>query len=164
MENTLVEAALVIRPLLDFVIAVVFLLWAYKLVLPLNLRSFLVNPQMSVVWWFVPIANIVMPYFVMLNLYIRSRGSQGGSHAVGIILIALWWVAMVLSPWISGLYLAIGCVWSLIPRKYNHPLSMFEAYSDVADVVAAPLEIVIVLVIDKGLSSRSTELESIKVL
>jgi hypothetical protein len=153
--NTVVDTVLILRPHLDFLIAVVFLLWVYKFTIGLNLRSRLVNPTTTVVWWFVPIANLIMHCFVILKLYIRSRPLGSGHDSVGIAVTSLWWVAMLLSPWISGLYMAVAWGWDLIPHRHIHNAVMIEVYSDVAAVLAAILGVAVVFMFVKRLGQQS---------
>ncbi len=60
------------------------------------------SPAMSIVWWFVPFANLVQPYRIHRDMWTRYVGSTG----VGLVL--WWWIAYLASSVITNI---AGRVW-----------------------------------------------------
>jgi hypothetical protein len=46
------------------------------------------SPAMSIVWWFVPFANLVQPYRIHRDMYVRYVGPRAG-------VVLLWWLAYI---------------------------------------------------------------------
>ena len=120
--------------------AVAFLAWLSRSVdnvPPLTGQVPRSTPRWSIGWWFVPIANFVMPYLVVRDLLVRLRGTDGGP----IWVLLAWWVA-----WL-GTTLA-----SLVVASIRGPNTLAELNTwfsvnlaaDLAGATAAVLAIVVV--------------------
>ena len=94
-------AASIISTVVAIVTAVVFLVWFYRA--NRNLRALggselRFTPGWAVVWWFIPIANLFVPYFATVEMAKASDPSVGAtdrqSRAVMKMpgLILFWWV------------------------------------------------------------------------
>jgi len=58
------------------------------------------TPGWAVAWWFIPIANIVMPYLTMRELYKASdpaAGSVDWATRGGAGLLGMWWAARLIT-------------------------------------------------------------------
>lgn len=63
----------------------------------LNPATFTHSPGRAVWWWFVPLANMVMPYLVLLSVYRNS--SLPPNQRTGVGLVLSWWII----AWTAGL-------------------------------------------------------------
>ena len=112
----------------SFAAAAAFLVWQYRAVKDAKANTperTLATPAMAVVWWFVPVAFLYMPYRIVRDLH----HSVVPAHEAGDSLVAWWWGAWLLSwalfavTWaflstastVAGAYLlaALGLVYSL---------------------------------------------------
>jgi len=83
--------------------AVVWLIWQFRA--HTNLRALgaaqlKYTPGWAVAWWFIPIANIVMPYLTMRELYKASdpaAGSVDWATRGGAGLLGMWWAARLIT-------------------------------------------------------------------
>jgi hypothetical protein len=98
-----------------------------------------VTPTMSIVWWFVPFANLVMPYRIVEELYQRIAPDRDVSTR----LVLAWWVF-----WVSGLLATLGAAlfWggATTAESLATALSLY-AVGDLLHLVAAILAIRLVL-------------------
>lgn len=62
------------------------------------------SPAVSIVWWFVPIANLVQPYRIHRDVYVRYLGAP----AVADRLVLWWWLAYLGSSLLANV---AGRVW-----------------------------------------------------
>jgi hypothetical protein len=53
-----------------------------------------ISPGWSVGWWFIPLANLVMPFRAMSELW-RASGSVEWQRKPGSALLGLWWAALI---------------------------------------------------------------------
>lgn len=120
--------------------AVAFLAWLSRSVdnvPPLTGQVPRTTPRWSIGWWFVPIANFVMPYLVVRDLLVRLRGNDGGP----IWVILAWWVGWM------GITLASVVVASLRGPNTLAELNTWftiNLATDLAGATAAVLAIVVV--------------------
>ncbi len=86
---------------LVFVIGgIVFFIWLYRAVAnvhALGARGFSSAPAMAVVWYFVPIANLGMPYVTMRDTWRASVNPRDWEAASSSSIIGLWWFF-----WLAG--------------------------------------------------------------
>jgi hypothetical protein len=122
--------------------AVAYLAWLSRTVDNLQAltgRRPIATPRWSIIWWFIPIANLFKPFQIVNDLYRRTLppGRRGSS------IVAAWWVFWVL----NSLAIQAGqYVWSSAVYLDTLELSLFlYLVGDVADFLAAVLAIVIVL-------------------
>jgi hypothetical protein len=85
----------------DIAVQVFFLIWVYRacrnaLVLGGTVMTF--SPGLAVGCYFVPIANLWMPYTAMKEIWLASRHTQedpGGLSSIS-VLIGWWWALMIM--------------------------------------------------------------------
>src|SRR5262245_49813196 len=85
-------------------LAVVFCCWEYRAYANLSAidPSFVgrVTPGWAVGWWFIPFVQLVMPYFVMKELYQTSvspeKNEFGYAPQAGGTLVGVYWAAFIL--------------------------------------------------------------------
>jgi hypothetical protein len=103
----------VLSSVVGLAVIVVYLIWIYRAYS--NLRAlntgFLgkFTPGWAVGWWFIPFANLVMPYQVVRELYVNSAPApteNGYPQMPNASIVGLWWAAFILRgvlSWGSGL-------------------------------------------------------------
>ncbi len=103
----------VLSGVVGIAVIVVYLIWLYRAYS--NLRalntSFLgkFTPGWAVGWWFIPFANLVMPYQVVSELYVNSAPApteNGYPRMPSASIVGFWWAAFILRgilSWGSGL-------------------------------------------------------------
>jgi len=106
-----------------------------------------IGPRWSIGWWFIPLANFVMPYRAVRDLDRRMRLPSGGRGApVG------WWWALWLGALIFGTFA------NLIPTEDVATATIFfqlSALADLVQLVAAVLAILVVRGIQHNAELRS---------
>jgi hypothetical protein len=86
--------------------AIFFLIWlhrAYGNLSPLKAQNLEFSPGWAVGWWFIPLANLVKPFQIVRELYVKSDRDgydddgalSGGSRSAE--LVGFWWAALLLS-------------------------------------------------------------------
>lgn len=111
--------------------AIAWLVWQYRLVAsvgPLGLGAPHKAPGRSVLWWFVPLANLVVVYRIYKDL--QAKFAPGSGSMVG-----LWWAAYLVSGSVTNF---AGRYWQIVddPSEFTTGLTIWLA-SDVASIVAA---------------------------
>ena len=82
------------------VFVVAFLMWLYRAVLIIRATTggSRESPGWSVGWWFIPVANLFMPYFVLRDLWTRSGADRRtGSDHTPMVFWILWVTPTLLS-------------------------------------------------------------------
>jgi len=91
------------------VIAVFILKWIYrsaKNVIALGFHTMKTSPRWAIGWFFVPVADLYMPYKTMKEIW---RGSQSpGTKATGTSIIGWWWGLLLLFFVLDQLALWLG--------------------------------------------------------
>jgi hypothetical protein len=85
--------------------AVLGLVWTFRVawsVRHLGAKGFDSSPAMSVGWYFVPFANIVMPYRALRQVYSASMDPTGWKDETRPI-VATWWWLLILSGVLSNI-------------------------------------------------------------
>ncbi|HXF57452.1 MAG TPA: DUF4328 domain-containing protein [Actinomycetota bacterium] len=118
------------------------------------------SPGWAVGWWFVPLANLVMPYLAVRELRRASTArspraptedapwpSPRGPGPRGFPLVPLWWGA-----WVGSNALALAGVAVGDPRRVSTVIAQsgWFAASELATVVAAALALAVVLGVERG--------------
>jgi Domain of unknown function (DUF4328) len=148
----------VISTLAFIATVIVYLIWLHRAYT--NLRALdsgfigKFTPGWAVGWWFIPFANLVMPYQAMSELYVNSvsapANAAGYSARPSAGIIGGWWAAFIL----RGLFSYVG--------QSAHTLSDLEstmyanAVSCVIAMLAGILCMVIVRRIERGQTQRAT--------
>ena len=79
--------------IVNFILLMTWLVKATRFIAPKATPALTFTPAWAVVWWFVPVANFVTPFMVMLELHNASRTPNGWSHKNWPVLAVLWWGA-----------------------------------------------------------------------
>jgi hypothetical protein len=109
-----------------------------------------VTPRWSVIWWFIPFANLVKPYQVVADLYRRMAPRLD----IGVGLVLVWWLFWVVSNLVSNLGgITYGRAETIAALREAFE---FYSYADLGDAVAAVLAIAVVLRIQHWADQRST--------
>lgn len=97
-----------------------------------------VSPRLTIAWWFLPLANLVMPYLVHREIFQRyHRGISAGAG-----LVTIWWLVYVGSNLFEY---AVGTIWSAADTfpTLQSGLTLYVA-SGLWNAVAAIVAIVLV--------------------
>ena len=100
-----------IRPFVDIgiliVSAIVFLVWVYRAhanLHALGLLGLKFSPGWAVLWWFIPLANLIQPARAMAELFrtVRSHDPAAAPGAAaqrqtGIAPVVVWWLLVLLA-------------------------------------------------------------------
>lgn len=135
---------------------VAWLIWQYRAVRrvhALGIEGLRFSPRAAIGWWFVPIANLVLVFQAMVELWKgsdpRARGLEWKSRTTPQLLVA-WWATLLASRVLSG---AAG------GTAVGSPESglLWAIPADLITVVAAVLAIVVVRGIDARLGAPRSE-------
>lgn len=109
------------------------------------------SPREAIVWWFVPVANYVVPYQIVGDT-VRRLCADGGGLARS--LLPIWWIAWVAANLVGNV------LWRLPSETIDQlrQLYVLTAISDAASVVAGILLILIVRAIEQGSEARAASL------
>lgn len=117
--------------------AVFFLMWVYRANNNLRVLGTLgmqFTPTWSIVWWFIPLANWVVPFFILRELHAASGGNAPGQntwrHNPSSPLLILWWLT-----WIGAALLSI--VGSILPLFQNRDLILISGWFNLASNLAS---------------------------
>lgn len=66
------------------------------------------SPAASVGWFFVPLANLVMPYNAMCEIWNGSRGESGSALKKDNNILLAWWGCWVATFFLSGLFVRLA--------------------------------------------------------
>lgn len=138
----------ILQLLLYIVTAVVWLAWQSRSVdneSALGVGPSTITPRWSIGWWFVPFANLVMPYRVHREMHDRYHE---GVATTGRIVVA-WWLAWLLENIVTNV---VGRVWTAAETlpELQGGLSLW-AVSDLMGVVTAALAVIMV----RGIQGRA---------
>jgi Ca2+/Na+ antiporter len=149
-------------PLL-IITAVFFLIWLYKATQNIEALGARADytPGWAVGWWFIPFANLVMPYKVVKDVWeksdpeVREETEYWHRFDAG-LLFGSWWAFWIISR-IAG---RISDVYSNHTESYGEWITLTKLFMvfDFFCVVAAILCILIVGGIDKRQEERSSQL------
>jgi hypothetical protein len=95
MIDGLTTAASGLQTIVVLVSLVVFLVWIYRVsanVHALGAKDLTASPGLAVGFYFIPFANLVMPPFVMGEIWRASAGPDQWRDEKGTGLIAVWWI------------------------------------------------------------------------
>lgn len=116
-----------------------FLVWQYRAnanARAMGADDMRVTPGWSAGWYFVPLANIVMPFIALSELWKASTNPRDWQGLSGPFVIGLWW-AFWLGDTISG-----NLAWVLTRQEEagaSQAADMIGAFSAACSVVAATL-------------------------
>lgn len=115
--------------------AIVFLVWLYRAVgnaRALGATDMMVSPGWAVGWYFVPLANLFMPYATMRELWKASARPRDWQLADAPPTIVLWWVF-----WVLGNITGIAAF--RLDMEFGDSGGMLSLISSIFTCVAAPL-------------------------
>ncbi|HTG47312.1 MAG TPA: DUF4328 domain-containing protein [Actinomycetota bacterium] len=147
--------------LLSIVTIVLWLIWQHRATSNLwawgrpNLR---ISPGWAVAWWFIPFANLVMPFRAVRELDRRSPGP--GAPFPGGPLLGAWWATYLLGTYTAGIAAVVAVlrgVWASFdvigadegPRTVDlsasfHAIAPWTLVGAVLTAIAAVLAILVV--------------------
>jgi hypothetical protein len=104
--NLLADTFTTIGFILFVACAIVWLIWQHRG--QANARTLTGNrtkftPGWAVGWWFIPLANLFMPFLTMLDLARTSVGRERWRTQGFSVLIPLWWIA-----WLGFVFTGLG--------------------------------------------------------
>lgn len=115
--------------------AIVFLVWLYRAVgnaRALGATDMMVTPGWAIGWYFVPLANLFMPYATMRELWKASARPRDWQLADAPVTIILWWIFWVLSN-------VAGFAAFRIDMEFGDAGGMVSLASNAFTCLAAPL-------------------------
>jgi hypothetical protein len=155
------HAAIVGGELIVFVLtAIAFLMWtyrAYKNLPALGAHNLEQSPGWAVGWYFVPFANLIKPYYVMVEI-VRHSNPEGigvNARASSTANVGRWWAAYIISGivgWIAGTTLSSGAAsHSIDSMMTGVGIGMV---GKAINIVAALLAILLIARVDKEQEQR----------
>jgi|GEM_PF-4073953 len=117
--------------------AVFFLMWTYRANNNLRVLGTLgmqFTPTWSIIWWFIPFANWVVPFFILRELYAASGGTAPGqvtwrNNPTSPLLI-IWWLT-----WVGAALLSI--VGSVLPMFQDPNLTTISGWFNLGSNLAS---------------------------
>jgi hypothetical protein len=150
----------------NVVVGIVWLMWQYRGQANLEAmgeKGLRFTPRFAVVWWLVPLANLVMPYRVTVELWERLGPDERSRTTLGPL--PAWWGAWVTSRIVACVGLAVQLS-SVIPGENRAVFLRYRRVGAIATarmcfvfaqgmrVVAGILAILVTLAIDRRMESR----------
>jgi hypothetical protein len=142
--------------------AIFFLMWLYRVnrnLRPLGASVVEYTPGWAVGWFFVPFANLVMPYRVVNETWVRSDprlsepGEESWQQSGSSSLLGWWWGIWMVSSFIDRAVFRLSMNAETPDQFFT--LAKVELLSDAFTIVSALLAISVVRGIDKRQEVRS---------
>ncbi|MDF1545566.1 MAG: DUF4328 domain-containing protein [bacterium] len=102
----------VLSGLIGLVTIILFLVWCYRGSVnarALGASGMSFSPAWAVGWWFIPLANLIMPYFVVKEFYKAGKSPDNWQSEECDMIVHVWfgcWAGSTLVGWIIGCYAA----------------------------------------------------------
>ena len=132
------------------VTGITFLVWLAKVSMnlaPLGTKKQEFNPKWALLWWFIPIAAILMPYLVVKEIW-RESHPEGNESPMSLF-IGPWWITWLISIWVANITISIF---------FNDEASIGELImADMATVFSngvSLISLVLVIIIVRGITSN----------
>jgi hypothetical protein len=141
---------------LFMILGITFLLWIYRV--NKNLRALSgeemrFSPGWSVGWYFIPFANIVMPYKVMKEIWQVSHRNRAATSPI----LPIWWILWLLSCYVGN---AASRYAFKVDETVEHAASALSfIVSDGIDVALNIVALILVTRIGVAYSENYTEQE-----
>ena len=122
-------------------VVIAWLVWCYRANVNLRLLSGVpmkFTPGWAVGWWFIPFANLVMPYRVVKEIWRVSHGPRSTSHA----LVGWWWALYLVSTFVDRVTWRVGWFATTVD-DYVHGAAV-GMISGTVQVVAISITIVLI--------------------
>ncbi|WIG54473.1 MAG: hypothetical protein OJF61_000259 [Rhodanobacteraceae bacterium] len=120
VDITLVHSLVVIFYILSCLSVLLWMYESFKILQTIKTRPLDITPGWAVGWWFVPIANFVMPCRAMLELWIGSDSSEDWIRTGFTIPVRIWWTLWLLGNFVT--------VFAGFFRGTSHELSRYASY------------------------------------
>ncbi len=127
-----------------FVTAILVLIWLYRAnarARALGAEDMMVSPGWAVGWFFVPLANLVMPYIAMRELWKASAHPRDWQLASAPLAIPLWW-AFWLASGVAG---GVAVVLALRPEK--DALAAADAAVALSELLSIPAALLLAWIV-----------------
>lgn len=121
------------------VCGVVVLRWLYLAnnnAWALGAQDLMVTPGWAVGWWFIPFANLVMPYLTVREIWKASRNPRDWQAAPSSPILPLWWGLWIAAAFTGGVSLILSLEYD--PRSLDTAAS-FLAAQDLLTIAGALL-------------------------
>lgn len=143
-----VYSMLALLQLLVFVIGgIVFFVWLHRAVAnvhALGARGFSSGPAMAIAWYFVPVANLGMPYVTMRDTWKASTDPRDWEAAASSPAIGWWWFF-----WLVGNIAGIVVLRLVTGGEFDEVEAVGAPLSTVSDVCTAAASVLLASIIDR---------------
>ncbi len=98
--------------IIGLVTIVLFVIWCYRAnanARALGATGMTYTPGWSVGWWFIPFANLIVPYFVVKEFYKAGKNPSNWQTKECDMIVHVWfgsWLGSILIGWVVGCYVA----------------------------------------------------------
>ncbi len=118
--RTRLEGASAVGDIVSVATGLLWLVWQYRAATnlrALGVRELRYSPAWAVGWWLIPVANLVMPYLTVRELYRASDPDAGATDWRRPVpfLLPVWWAAWILPLMVGAAGLALSSRTSLAP-------------------------------------------------
>lgn len=115
----------IIAGLVTFIVAMIaFLLWFHKAIANLHavgLAGLRARPVWSGASFFVPVAQLFVPFLAMRELWNRSHGEDEYQSRTGVTQVAIWWMSFVTGSLLVFFVTGLGLFNLVSPVKFISP-------------------------------------------
>lgn len=127
--------------------AIVFFVWLYRAVAnahALGARGFSSSPVMAIVWYFIPLGNLFMPYLTMRDTWKASTNPRDWEAADGSPAIGLWWFF-----WLAGNIAGIVVFRLVMEGEFDEVEAIGAPLSTLSDICTAAASVLLAFVIGR---------------
>lgn len=125
--------------------AIAFFVWLHRAVAnvhALGARGFHTGPTMAIAWYFIPLANLAMPYATMRDTWKASTDPRDWEAARGSAAIGWWWLF-----WLVGNIAGIIVLRLVAGGEFDEVEAIGAPLSTVSDVCTAVASVLLALII-----------------
>lgn len=141
------------RTLLSFAAAIISFLWLYRAnanARALGADDMMGSPGLAIGWFFVPFANLFMPYLTVRDLWRASARPRDWQAEAAPLLILLWWIC-----WLAGSIL--GTIAFRIELEFGFKMVPEAQWLGLAcDLLWVPASLLLAAIIG-GIQGRQTK-------
>jgi hypothetical protein len=165
-ELTWFDVLMVINGLLQFFVfigaAVSFLMWLHRAnrnLSPLGASHPEFSPGWAVGWFFIPLANIIVPYRVVKEIWVKSNpllnepGEESWQQSGSSSVLGWWWGIWLISNMIDQIVFRLALRAETPDELFN--LAKLEVVAAAFNIIAAFLAIAVIKGIDKRQELKS---------
>jgi hypothetical protein len=110
------------------------------------------TPNMAVVWWFIPFANLVKPHGILSDIWRRLALTEAGAKS-GIV--TAWWLLFLAGNFVGQFYARLPVPTTVEEFNGQMALSIFD---DLLVIFAGVLAVELILRIERRSSTRAARL------